>query len=319
MAFFLAPLLSAAGSFFATKVGTAVATTAVSAAIGAVNQKNQNKAANAAYNKMLAEQAEERKRIQAQNEANKIEQQKIDDKNRITAQQDAANKFVDMNAAAQKAGLNPLTVLRATGGSGFGAYGGYGAVLQDGIVQPTVQAPILSNQSVAQQIGLGALQGFIDFKANERMNEHYDRLNELDLEQRKIDIKLGNAQLDQLATSDPYRKFGDTIPVRVGNNTQQLDVTVARRMGILPNDRITAGDLEEIRGEVHGGIQTAIESDIGGVILPRTPGGNTVVGTPWMDNFVGKITNIINKMPNTPIVPPLSDTRWNDEWRKYVN
>jgi hypothetical protein len=312
-------LASIAGKLLATKVGTAVATTAASAAIGAINQKAQNKAAQTAYNKMLAEQEAERNRIAIQNDLDRKYQAKIDEQNRITAKADAANKFVDMNAAAQKAGLNPLTVLRATGGSGFGAYGGYGAVLQGSVVQPTIQAPILSNQSVAQQIGLGALQGFIDFKANQRMNEHYDRLNELDLEQRKIDIKLGNAQLDQLATSDPYRKFGDTIPVRVGNNTQQLDVTVARRMGILPNDRITAGDLEEIRGEIHGSIQGAVESDIGGAILPRTPGGNTPVGTPWMDSFVGKITNIINKMPNTPIVPPLSDKRWNDEWRNYVN
>lgn len=321
--FFLAPVLSAAGTFFGTKAGIAVAAGAASSAVNAIAQadadKKRNAAAEAAYQRQLAQQQKERERQAAIDAANKSEQLAIDEKNRATAKADAANKYVDMNAAAEKAGLNPLTVLRATGGTGFGAYGGYGAVMRQGLVQPTISAPILSSSSVATQIGLGAVKGFIDYKSNQKANEHYDRLNELDLEQRKLDIKLGNAQLDALATSDPYRKFGDTIPVRVGNNTQQLDVTVARRMGILPNDRITAGDLEEIRGEIHGSIQGAIESDIGGAIIPRTPSGNTPVGTPWMDNFVGKITNMINSMPNTPIVPPLSDKRWNDEWRNYVN
>ena len=317
---FFAPLLSAAGSFFASSAGTAVLAGAATAAVSAVaqkeQQKKQNAAAEAAYQRKLAEQKKERDRQAEIDAANKKEQAAIDEKNRLTAKADAANKYVDMNAAAQKAGLNPLTVLRASGGTGFGAYGGYGAVMRQGLVQPTISAPILSKTSVATQIGLGAIKGFIDYKTNMKANEHYDRLNELDLEQRQLDIKLSKKALNQ---KDEYAGYSETIPVRVGNNTQQLDVTVARRLGILPNDRITAGDLEEIRGEVHGGIQSAVETDIGGVILPRTPDGNTTVGTPWMDNFVGKITNIINKMPNTPIVPPLSDKRWNDEWRNYVN
>lgn len=317
---FIAPVLSAAAGFFTSSAGAAVAAGAATAAVSAVAQadaqKKQNAAAEAAYQRQLAEQQKERDRQAAIDAANKVEQASIDEKNRATAKADAANKYVDMNAAAQKAGLNPLTVLRATGGTGFGAYGGYGAALRQGLVQPTISAPILSKTSVATQIGLGAVKGFIDYKTNMKANEHYDRLNELDLEQRQLDIKLSKKALNN---KDEYAGYGETIPVRVGNNTQQLDVTVARRLGILPNDRITSGDLEEIRGEVHGGIQTALESDIGGEILARAPGGNTPVGTPWMDNFVGKVTNIINSMPNTPIVPPLSDKRWNNEWKNYVN
>lgn len=229
-----------------------------------------------------------------------------DRKNRELAKQDAANKFVDMGKAADKAGINRLTALRATGGAGFGMYGGY-----------TAQAPVISRANFIETFGGSMLKTWATNKINAPIDKYNAEVRKLDLEARKLDIKLGRKQLEGM--KNPYDAYGDTIPVRVGNNTQQLDVTVARRLGILPNDRITAGDLEEIRGEIHGGIQAGVESDIGGAILPRTPAGNTPVGTNWMDNFVGKMTNIINSMPNTPIVPPLSDKRWNDEWKNYVN
>jgi hypothetical protein len=319
MAFFLAPLLSAAGTFFASKVGTAVATTAVSAAVGAINQKSQNKAANAAYNKMLSEQEAERNRIATQNDLDRKYQAKIDEQNRITAKADAANKFVDMNAAAQKAGLNPLTVLRATGGSGFGAYGGYGAVLQGAVTQPTIQAPILSSQSVAQQIGLGALQGFIDFKTNQTANEHYDRLNELDLEQRKINIKLGKAQLDSINKPNVYDAYGDYIPVRVGDNVQQLEKTVAIRMGISPNDMLTVEDLQMIKGDVLAETEALAANKIRDRVLIPAPLGGSDSDT-WFNNFVGMATNAINSVQGNYVnTPPFSNPGWSKEWRNYVN
>jgi hypothetical protein len=196
---FLAPILSAASTFFGTKAGVAVAAGAATSAVNAIAQadadKKRNAAAEAAYQRQLAQQQKERERQAAIDAANKSEQLAIDEKNRATAKADAANKYVDMNAAAEKAGLNPLTVLRATGGTGFGAYGGYGAVMRQGLVQPTISAPILSSTSVATQIGLGAVKGFIDYKTNEEANKHYDRLNKLDLEQRQLDINLSKKAL----------------------------------------------------------------------------------------------------------------------------
>ena len=174
---FLAPVLSAAGTFFGTKAGVAVAAGAASSAVNAIAQadadKKRNAAAEAAYQRQLAQQQKERDRQAAIDLANKAEQIAIDEKNRATAKADAANKYVDMNAAAQKAGLNPLTVLRATGGTGFGAYGGYGAVMRQGLVQPTISAPILSKSSVATQIGLGAVKGFIDYKLFGKSRQYY--------------------------------------------------------------------------------------------------------------------------------------------------
>lgn len=304
---FLAPVLSAASTFFGTKAGIAVAAGAATSAVSAIAQadadKKRNAAAEAAYQRQLAEQQKERERQAAIDAANKSEQLAIDEKNRATAKADAANKYVDMNAAAEKAGLNPLTVLRATGGTGFGAYGGYGAVMRQGLVQPTISAPILSSSSVATQIGLGAVKGFIDYKSNEKANEHYDRLNELDLEQRQLDIKLGKAQLDNITAQDEYAKYGEKIPVKNGVNIQLLDTTVAKRMGIKPNDRLTAGDLEQILGEFHGSLQGAIGSrtgtealtphaQSGGKItqdrLPPIAKDRTMQG--WVDNIWNGIT-----------------------------
>lgn len=45
-------------------------------------------------------------------------------KARRQAKQDALNKFVDLRAAADAGGISMLTALGATGGSGFGNYGG---------------------------------------------------------------------------------------------------------------------------------------------------------------------------------------------------
>ena len=204
---FIAPVLSAVTGFFGTSAGVAVAAGAATAAVSAVAQadaqKKQNAAAEAAYQLQLEEQRKERERQAAIDAANKAEQLAIDEKNRATAQADAENKYVDMNAAAEKAGLNPLTVLRSTGGTGFGAYGGYGAVMRQGLVQPTISAPILSKTSVATQIGLGAVKGFLDYKTNMKANEHYDRLNQLDLEQRQLDIKLSKKALGAVDKPQP--------------------------------------------------------------------------------------------------------------------
>jgi hypothetical protein len=111
-------LFSAIGSLFGP-VGTVFG--ALADTRNAKKQiERQNAAAEAAYQRQLAQDA----------------------KNRELAKQDASNKFTDMKAAAEKAGINPLTALRATGGVGFGMYGGMTAV-----------APVLSKFNFAETFG----------------------------------------------------------------------------------------------------------------------------------------------------------------------
>lgn len=101
----------------------------------------------------------------------KKEQSKINAQARV----DRANQFVDLREAAVKAGFNPLTVLRATGGAGFGpmneqastngllASADFLAAATDGFVNRKYDAALraaqlesvkLSNYAQGMQIGL---------------------------------------------------------------------------------------------------------------------------------------------------------------------
>lgn len=153
-------LFSAIGSFFGP-VGTIFGALA-DTSIAKKQQKQANAAAEAAYKRQLAQ----------------------DEKNRQLAKQDAANKFVDMNAAAKKAGINPLTALRATGGAGFGMYGGMTAV-----------APVLSRFNFATTFAKNVGQVFLDKKQNEPIDAYNRELRKLELEQRRLDIKLAKQTL----------------------------------------------------------------------------------------------------------------------------
>lgn len=93
---------------------------------------------------------------------------------------DASNKFVDMSAAAKKAGFNPLTVLRNTGGAGFGSYGEY---------IPSAQFSLLG--TAALSFG----RSMYEQKVNEPIDKYNKELRDLELAQRKIDLKLGKQQL----------------------------------------------------------------------------------------------------------------------------
>lgn len=284
MAFF-APLLSAASTFFGTKAGIAVATATASSAINAVAkaeaQKKQNAAAEAAYQRQLAEQQKERDRQAAIDAANKIEQAAIDEKNRATAQADAANKYVDMNAAAQAAGLNPLTVLRASGGTGFGAYGGYGAVMRQGLVQPTISAPILSKSSVATQIGLGAIKGFVDYKTNEKKNQYYDKLNQLDLEQRQLDIKLTKRQLNQMNKQSEIPAAGGNIGA-VGSNIQTTELP----MTIQGLNTLVTGALSRVTRDAGGNY---VDQELRATTVPYVTKSGRVINLPGDEMDMGSI------------------------------
>ena len=197
------------------------------AVVGAIASHNAQKRAaaaqEAAYKRMLAEQAAARKRQAA-----------IDAKNRELAKKDASNKFTDMNKAASKAGINPLTALRSTGGAGFGAYGGY-----NGLMQSTIQAPVLSKQSFAMNLGTRLANTFIDMKMNAPIDRYNAEVRKLELEQRRLDIKLGKQQLDAL------RSVGVGIGSGKGNNPITGQRT-AIDLGPLSTDPADMSDAEAV-------------------------------------------------------------------------
>lgn len=163
---------------------------------------------------------------------------------------------------AENAGFNPLTVLRA---------GALSSMNTPGRILPPPAAAF-----AAQYLGDAIGEAF-DKKANEPIEKYNAKIRDLEIKQREADLSISRQTLGQMTTnSDPYANYTGTIPVRVGDNTQQLDVTVAKRMGIKPNDRLTAGDMEEIKGDVWGSIDGAIQSDIWERVLNSPP----LMGTP---------------------------------------
>lgn len=160
-------LFSAIGSFFGP-VGTVFGAIA-DTTIAKKEAKKNNAAREAAYKRQLAQ----------------------DKKNRELAKQDASDKFTDMTAAAKKAGINPLTALRATGGAGFGMYGGMTAVV-----------PVMSRFNFATTFAKNVGSQYLDFKRNAPIDAYNKQIRELELEQRRLDIKLSRNQIDNIGKTD---------------------------------------------------------------------------------------------------------------------
>jgi hypothetical protein len=166
-------------------------------------------------------------------------------------------QFVRMRNAAQRAGFNPLTVLRATGGQGF------------------TGLPVISKAAAFGNMATGIFdavrQSPVD-KYNEEIRELEKKQREADLELTPLRGKLMKAQIDSMAGEvDPYLGYEGFIPVKVGVNEQYLQIDVAKRLGILPKTPMTAGDLEEIKGEIQGGFESAVGSKIGTEVLRNAP------------------------------------------------
>jgi hypothetical protein len=194
-------LFSAIGSFFGP-VGTVFGAIA-DTSIAKKQVKRQNAAAEAAYKRQLAQ----------------------DKKNRQLAKQDASNKFTDLTAAAKKAGINPLTALRATGGAGFGMYGGMTAV-----------APVLSRFNFATTFATNVGKQVLNYKQNAPIDKYNAEVRKLELEQRRLDIKLGKQQLNAL------RSVGVGIGSNKGNNP---DATNSRTAVTTPAGTTTPANVSD--------------------------------------------------------------------------
>lgn len=227
---------------------------------------------------------------------------------------DQDNQYVRMRNAAQRAGFNPLTVMRATGGAGFTGL-------------PTI--------SKAAAFG-NAAAGIFDAVRQAPIDKYKKEVRDLEIKQRRasIDNTISNtaytgilANQARAANVDPYAAYDKYIPVRVGNNVQQLEISVAKRLGIKPNGALIPEDLTAIKGELRGEAEAIIANEVADKVLIPAPitgtAGTNQNITPVMasnfDLFVGKVTNLINSIPETPVIPPLSDKRWNEEWKNYVN
>ena len=127
--------------------------------------------------------------------------------------------LVQLRNEANRAGFNPLTVLRSTGGQGFqrGYAGG------------------LSSANFFSALGNG-ITNYTDGAYQQKA--------------RDLEI-MTNSKAYQLMgiDDDPYAGYGDTIPIQIGKNTRQMNKAVAERLRILPNTPLTAQELEDLFGD----------------------------------------------------------------------
>ena len=212
---------------------------------------------------------------------------------------------------AESAGFNPLTVLRATGGQGFNK-GSSGAL---------ASATFWGNFANA---GVSALNEFDPY--NQKRKELDMQQSVANLDNTKTSTAYTKGLIGQLASNtDPYAPYKDTVPVRVGRETLQLDMSVAKRMGIEPNSVITPGDLEELLGEVHGNLASTVAVEIQEAVLP----GSGVTGVygklenPLPYNAQQKLrkgmTWLKERSPDAlrMEINPFSDPAWSNEWKNF--
>jgi hypothetical protein len=269
-----------------TAFAKAAAPYVLPAVAGAINQKNQNKAAMAAYN--------------AQRAAEKADQ---------------ASKFTDMAAAARRAGFNPLTVLRATGGAG---YGGTNAVV-----------PVMSKQNFAATFMSNAFGQYLTNKKNAPIDAYNEEIRKLELEQRRLDIKLARqtmATMTQKPNGLPKVPKNILDGYSLGMKNENLSTfggNVTTNSGVTPTE--TGVDS---RGSIY---RKPAGEDFDEQLLNSVYHGYQQFRYGVIDAYnwwaKGKRPPDMPKItlnPNIPVIvnennatPPFADPQWGNEHKKY--
>lgn len=150
--------------------------------------------------------------------------------------------FQGMRDDAQRAGFNPLTVLRSGGMSGY-------------------MIPAMSKQSFAGQMLGGAMTGAFDAWANKDIEEYNAEVRRLDIEQRKADLSISRSTIAQM-NRPPERDFmqdylddpaGFTPMKAIAGHDIMVRNDILYRLGLPPGALYgIAEDAEAIFGEVGG-------------------------------------------------------------------
>jgi len=154
--------------------------------------------------------------------------------------------------AARAAGINPLTALRSVGAN-----------------TSTTQfhSPILTSMPAKSSyferaVNVGKLYfGYKDFQSQRALTATNTRL-EQDYIRSQTRLNNFNTQ----TAFDPYAGV-TSIPVQVGFETKQLEVSVARRLKVLPGDTLMPGELAEIQGEFWGEVGSAFATNVQDAII----------------------------------------------------
>lgn len=197
---------------------------------------------------------------------------------RDAAKRERDNHFVNLRESARRGGFNPLTALRATGGGGYGQY-----------------VPLISRSPLGEGITAGT-----SFYANMQRDMYFTRENQA----HEIAMNSMNnaAAMQRLEASRPpvepdiYEQYSEYVPVKVGNNIQQLDIGIAKRLNIPPNARLTQGELSELIGEISE-VMNLPQNEIRDKILkPVSDGGQQIDTDDWsVQDLVDETMSVLSR------------------------
>ncbi len=175
---------AAAGAIGKLSAGTkvALASSAASTA-GAILTRNDAKKEN---NRVLAANKAESERVYEQNKKEVVESREYNTEVR-------ENYYDNLVKDAQKAGINPLTALRAGGGSAYG--NAVAGTLAQGVMMDGVYAtPTLSRNPIAAGLETGVNVGLAEFTRQQNYS-HESRMDELNKSLIKAQVKSMNAEI----------------------------------------------------------------------------------------------------------------------------
>jgi hypothetical protein len=179
----------------------------------------------------------------------------------IKADQD--EQFLRMRRAAERAGFNPLTVLRQTGGRGF-------------------EMPIMSKEGA-----FGKWEPVVDFFKNKEIDKYNKEIRELELEQRQTTLAIDKMQLDQLVKPKRSKMTANSIKVANAKDIKVSTSTVGKitSQPLVPGTGKTLDEIfaqQPVDNRVMKTGDGSYTNDImSAALYPLvTPGGN-VVYVPW--------------------------------------
>lgn len=176
--------------------------------------------------------------------------------------------FQAMRDDAQRAGFNPLTVMRSGGMSGY-------------------MIPAMSKQSFAGQMLGGAMTGTFDAWANKDVDEYNAEVRRLDLEQRRADLSYIGRMTGQLSSqryAEPSQISGSML--EMGMNVNPIPpLSPVSVQTLVPG---TGKTLDEILAQNPVDVSVSktsegsyVNNNLQAQLFPMvTPDGNTVY-VPW--------------------------------------
>lgn len=223
--------------------------------------------------------------------------------------QESSIDLVKMRREAERAGFNPLSVMRAGGISAFTNY------------TTTTTMPAISKQSLFGQIVGGVMTNAFDAWANKDIDAYNAEIRNLELQQRKADLSISRKTLGMIGQSQSNKPTGTILQ----NFTETTNTGAISKNVLVPG---TGKTLDEILADVPldvAAVKTGdgryVRDQVGAALSPIiTPGGN-VIYVPWdpQDADLGAIAGGVLQYGALSVVDRVKDYTSGRVWKNIKN